>query len=384
MSDSAYPLSSEVVEEAQDTTTEGDQMAPSAVQVTSQSGNDERGTPTQFVRRLHSAIGGLFDLDPCSGAEPTPIATTRFTAEENGLAQDWSGYDTVYVNPPYSNLKEWMKKVTREANRNESDAPSLVMVLLPGNTSTQWFHRYAANGDYLTLIEGRLTFHGTKKNAPFASILTVFADNLSDDVLELLDSLGAVYTREEVKAAQEQARLDDLFASDGGAASAAAPLSTPPSAASKVSPCGPGGPNIRDVSLDAPAVPQGIIDFYDLRDHDTFYIELDDSTMGYPSDIPSSMEIQTLTGTRATTEETQTPDNWHTVLCVHEPSETYVLLYQHPIHLSRIRVSVAPKGKGWLDVSLNTLQRLATIGYPVIDPYGEGNTHKCQPFQPFS
>jgi len=111
MSDSAHPLASPTVEEVHGSTSDGDQMAPSAVQVTSQSGNDERGTPTPFVRRLHSAIGGLFDLDPCSGAEPSPIATTRFTAEDNGLAQDWIGYDKVFVNPPYSNLKSWMKKV---------------------------------------------------------------------------------------------------------------------------------------------------------------------------------------------------------------------------------------------------------------------------------
>jgi len=357
-----------------DTGKDDKKMAPSAVQVTSQSGNDERGTPTQFVRRLHSAIGGLFDLDPCSGAEPNPIATTRFTAEDNGLAQDWTGYDTVYVNPPYSNLEDWMKKVNREANRSEDDAPSLIMTLLPGNTSTQWFHRYAARGDYLTLIEGRLTFHGTKKNAPFASILTVFADDLSDDILELLDSLGAVYTREEVKAAQNQARLDDLFASDGGAASAASPLTTPtPSpTAPSVGPSGPGGPSIRDVSLDAPAVPQGVIDFYDLRDRDTFYVEFDNTTMGYPHEVPSSMNVQVLTGARATTEDTQTPDDWHTVLCVHKPSETYVLLYQHPQNLTTIRCSVAPDGYGWVDVPLKTLHRRSTVGQPAIDPYEEG------------
>lgn len=351
------------------------EMAPSAVQVTSQSGNDERGTPTQFIRRLHSAIGGPFDLDPCSGAEPTPIATTRYTAEDNGLAQNWTGHDTIFVNPPYSSLEDWMKKVTREASRDEADAPSLIMCLLPGNTSTQWFHRYAADGDYLTLIEGRLTFHGTTKNAPFASILTVFADAVSDDVRNLLGSLGAVYTREEVKTAQKQARLDDLFTTDGGAAASAATSITGPTQASPtLGPNGTGSPTIRDVSLDAPAVPQGIIDFYDLRDRDTFYIELDDTTMGYPREIPSTMEVRILTGARATTEKTQTPDDWHTVLCIHEPSETYVLLYQDPQTLSTIRCSVAPNGYGWIDVPLQTLHRLSTTGHPAIDPYGEGLT----------
>lgn len=377
MNDSSPPDATSPVQDVRDPDRNDDEeMAPSAVQVTSQSGNNERGTPTQFVRRLHSALGGLFDLDPCSGAEPMPIATTRFTAEDNGLAQNWTGYDTIFVNPPYSHLEDWMKKVTREASRDETDAPSLIMCLLPGNTSTQWFHRYAADGDYLTLIEGRLTFHGTKKNAPFASILTVFADELSSDVLDLLDSLGAVYTRDEVTTAQKQARLDDLFSADGGAvnASVATPTSDPSPATTSIRPSGSGGLSIRDVSLDAPAVPQGIIDFYDLRDHDTFYVELDDTTMGFPREIPRSMEIQVLTASRATTERTQTPNNWHTILCLHEPSETYVLLYQDPQTLSTIRCSVAPNGYGWIDVPLQTLHRLSTVGQPAIDPFGEGLT----------
>ena len=373
MSNSTPSADSSPITDTQDSDTDDDQMAPSAIQVTSQSGNDERGTPTQFIRRLHSAIGGLFDLDPCSGAEPIPIAKTRFDIEDNGLARDWTGYDSIYVNPPYSDLERWMKKVTREASRDDADAPSLIMCLLPGNTSTQWFHQYAANGDYLTLIEGRLTFHGTKKNAPFASILTVFADDLSDDVLELLDSLGAVYTREEVKAAQKQSRLDDLFTTDGGAASTTPSSPTTPTPATpSIGSLGPGSPSIRDVSLDAPAVPQGVFDFYDLRDHDTFYVDLDDTTMGYPHEVPSSMEVQVLTGSRATTDNTQTPDDWHTVLCIHEPSETYVLIYQHPQTLSTIRCSVAPNGRGWTDVPLKTLHRLSTVGQPAIDSYGEG------------
>ncbi|MFA9517023.1 DNA N-6-adenine-methyltransferase [Halopenitus sp. H-Gu1] len=376
MSDSTPSADPSPITDTQDSDTDDDQMAPSTIQATSQSGNDERGTPTQFIRRLHSAIGGLFDLDPCSGAEPIPIAKTRFDIEDNGLAQDWTGYDSIYVNPPYSDLETWMKKVTREASRDDADAPSLIMCLLPGNTSTQWFHQYAANGDYLTLIEGRLTFHGTKKNAPFASILTVFAADLSDDVLELLDSLGAIYTREEVKAAQKQSRLDDLFASDGGtAATATSPLTSSTPTAPSIDPLDLGDPSIRDVSLDAPAVPQGVLDFYDFRDRDSFYVELDDTTMGYPRDVPSSLTIQALTGSHAATEDTQTPDGWHTVLCIHKPSETYVLLYQHPDTLSTIRCSVAPNGYGWIDVSLKTLHRISTVGQPAIDPYGERVTN---------
>lgn len=348
------------------------EMGQAAVQVTSQKGNDERGTPPTFVRKLKNAIGGMFDLDPCSGAEPQPIATTRFTKEDNGLAQDWRGYNTVFVNPPYSDLKAWLKKVEREATRDDPEAPDLVICLLPGNTSTQWFQKYAAKGDYLCLIEGRLTFHGTDQSAPFASILSVFGNDLDDDVLSTIGDMGTLYTKAEVEQAREQARLDDMFSTDGGAA-AATGGSTPP--LSTTVSCS--GPSIRDVSSEAPAVPQGIISFHDVGLNDTFHLEVDDSVMGVPESVPTNAKARVITGEHATDDRTLTPDEWDTLLCVDEETETYFCLSQDPDDLGTIHCSVAPDGMGWETVPLKTLHRLETNGPTVIEPHGEGTSYVC-------
>lgn len=344
------------------------ELSQVATQVTSQKGNDERGTPTEFIRTLQNAIDGPFDLDPCSGAEPTPIAENRFTIDDNGLAQDWTGYETVYVNPPYSDLDSWLQKVHTEHRNPDEDAPNLIMVLVPGNTSTQWFHNYATTADYLTLIEGRLKFHGTDTSAPFASVLLTYSDNPTDDVMETLDSLGAVYTKTEVENATEQQRLDEMFTmeSDGGAVATT-------SGSPHVGPSG--GPTIRDVSDQAPAVPQGFIDITDLGIGDELTIELDDSVIGFPTDVPVDAHVRVLAGEPAGNARNQTPEAWNTVLTVDPETETYFVVYQDPNHLTNTKASVEIPGRGWRDVQLDTLYRVTSNELTAIEPYGEGTSY---------
>lgn len=43
--------------------------------------SDEFGTPVEFHRPIADAVGG-FDLDPASGAEPKPLASTRYTEDD--------------------------------------------------------------------------------------------------------------------------------------------------------------------------------------------------------------------------------------------------------------------------------------------------------------
>lgn len=50
----------------------------------------------------------------------------------------------------------------------------------------------------MTLIEGRLEFHGTDGSAPFASLLACFGD-LNEDLLTTFDQLGTVYTEANIE-----------------------------------------------------------------------------------------------------------------------------------------------------------------------------------------
>lgn len=121
-------------------------------------------TPQSFFDELNAEFG--FDLDPCSTHENAKC-DRHFTAEEDGLRQEWKG--TVYVNPPYGKeIGLWVEKAYRS-----SLAGATVVCLLPANTDTRWFHDWCLKGE-LRFVKGRLKFGDGKDSAPFASVVVVF------------------------------------------------------------------------------------------------------------------------------------------------------------------------------------------------------------------
>lgn len=154
------------------------------------SGNDERGTPLDLIRPLKEAMGG-YDLDAASGCEPEPIAPNRYTKEDDGLAKPWFG--DVWLNPPYSDIVDWMEKAYKES---KNDEVSSVTCLVPNRTSTRWFHDYAAHAEIYVVLRGRLEYIHTKGSAPFPSALFVFGD-VPDAVHDELCARGVVYRRDD-------------------------------------------------------------------------------------------------------------------------------------------------------------------------------------------
>ena len=74
--------------------------------------NDDYHTP----KWIFDAIGVEFDLDvacPPDGPLHTPCKA-YYTQEDDGLAQEW--YGTVWMNPPYSDPKHWVKKFIEHGN----------------------------------------------------------------------------------------------------------------------------------------------------------------------------------------------------------------------------------------------------------------------------
>jgi len=185
---------------------------------------DERGTPAGLIREFHRALDGRFDLDPAAGAEPIPTADQRFTKQDNGLAQDWNA-GSVWLNPPYSDPKPWMRKVQRELDRDDPNAPEFIVALMRGDCSTEWFQQYGT-GEYLCLVADRISFTNTGDDPRYSNYLIGFGD-LPDSVLDVFDRLGAVYRRATVSQAHEQGRLDDLLQDGGVAATATAPAQGP-------------------------------------------------------------------------------------------------------------------------------------------------------------
>lgn len=115
--------------------------------------NDEVATKPKLWRPLSRAVDG-FDLDPAAGCEPTPIADTRYTPEDDGLTSPWFG--TVWLNPPFSEKARWYRRFVDQYMNGDVDRG---VVVAPTGTDADWFHDWFATADYIVFLDGRGWFH---------------------------------------------------------------------------------------------------------------------------------------------------------------------------------------------------------------------------------
>lgn len=95
-------------------------------------------------------------LDPC------PLYS-----EEDNLNKVYPACSRLYINPPYSKIKEWLSFIQK--NRE-----SEILLLIPARTDTKYFSELIKMKPYLYFIKGRLKFNDSKSSAPFPSILMYF------------------------------------------------------------------------------------------------------------------------------------------------------------------------------------------------------------------
>jgi site-specific DNA-methyltransferase (adenine-specific) len=132
--------------------------------------SNEWETPQDFYDKLNNQF--KFTLDPCCTASSTKCSK-YYTSQDDGLSQSWKD-ETVFVNPPYGNIKAWVKKAYDESiNHN-----AIVVMLIPARTDTKYWHDYImTEADSIYFVKGRLKFgNGTDKqnSAPFPSAVIVF------------------------------------------------------------------------------------------------------------------------------------------------------------------------------------------------------------------
>lgn len=128
--------------------------------------SDMWATPKDFFDKLNEEFH--FDLDPCA-SESNHKCEKYFTEETDGLAENWGGY-SVFCNPPYSNIKEWVKKCYEESRK----PGTVVVLLIPARTDTRYFHDYILHRSEVRFVKGRLKFGDSKTAAPFQSMVVIF------------------------------------------------------------------------------------------------------------------------------------------------------------------------------------------------------------------
>ena len=141
-------------------------MNESTLKTMFSSETDLWATPQAFYNRLYAGFN--FTLDPCSDGTNNKCAL-YFTAEQDGLAQDWAPH-TTFMNPPYGRtIGEWICKAYEESQKGAT-----VVCLIPARTDTKYWHDYVMKAEEVRLVKGRLKFGGSKNSAPFPSAVVVF------------------------------------------------------------------------------------------------------------------------------------------------------------------------------------------------------------------
>ena len=81
----------------------------------------------------------------------------------------------IWLNPPYSKIKQFMKKAYEESLKG-----AVVVCLIPCRTDTRYWHDYVMKAHEIRLIKGRLKFGDSKGSAPFPSCIVIFDQSKYD------------------------------------------------------------------------------------------------------------------------------------------------------------------------------------------------------------
>lgn len=139
-------------------------------------------TPKKYLDAVHEVLGGV-DLDPASNkqANENVRAVEFFTADQDGLEQDWWG--RVFLNPPYGKSEEHGSLAGAFCNKAmaeyESGNVQGCIVLVNSLHSQNW---QAALYDYtVCFVDHRIQFISgdgeENKNPTFQNIFVYMGDN---------------------------------------------------------------------------------------------------------------------------------------------------------------------------------------------------------------
>ena len=136
--------------------------------------SNEWTTPQDFFDKLNNLFGP-FTLDAAASSDNYKVAT-YYTQADDSLSQDWSG-NRVFLNPPYGRkLKDWIRKGYEEGQKDNT----IVVMLIPARTDTQYWHDYVMKADEIRFVRGRIKFGDETNSAPFPSAVVVFRKTAFD------------------------------------------------------------------------------------------------------------------------------------------------------------------------------------------------------------
>lgn len=160
--------------------------------VANNTGNNEWYTPAAYLEAARDVLAG-FDLDPASSeiANRLVRADRVFTAENDGLSQDWP-IGTIWMNPPYAQplMGQFAAKFADAIRAGSSG-----IVLVNNATETVWFQTIAAMCSAICFPQSRIRFldpQGNPSGAPLQGQAIFYCGNKPDDFQERFGEFGLV------------------------------------------------------------------------------------------------------------------------------------------------------------------------------------------------
>lgn len=169
-------------------------IVPRRPRVANNSGNNEWYTPPEYIKAAREVMGSI-DTDPasCEYANRTVQTRQYFTAEDDGLAQKWSG--NVWLNPPYSRdlIGRFAEVVTTKYAEGEINQ---AVVLVNNATETAWFQRMMDKATAICLPKRRIRFvdpAGNPSRAPLQGQAFIYFGDRPEVFARAFNRFGRVW-----------------------------------------------------------------------------------------------------------------------------------------------------------------------------------------------
>lgn len=158
------------------------------------SGNNEWYTPAHYVEAARKVMGGI-DLDPASSeiANHTVKALRFFTADDNGLEQQWRG--RVWMNPPYAQplIAQFIERMIEQYCAN---VVTEAIVLVNNATDTAWGQALLKSGASVCFPKARIRFldpAGNPSGSPLQGQMIVYLGKHRDRFSQEFAGFGACF-----------------------------------------------------------------------------------------------------------------------------------------------------------------------------------------------
>ena len=170
--------------------TTDDQAFPSAFDPAGplmSTGKDDWRTPPKILEAVRNVAP--IELDPCAGVG-TKIGERNWT--EKGTVRPWTSPSIVFVNPPYSQMKEWATKMVLESLEDVS-----IICLTPCRSDTVAWQKLARVARATCFLKGRLKYidperPDLKNAAPFPSTVMLLGNGYFPKFIQAFDALGVI------------------------------------------------------------------------------------------------------------------------------------------------------------------------------------------------